>query len=73
VAKRASAQHLVSTALGKAGPTPVTVREARQAVQDAKDDLAAAEEAQAELNQQLKTAESKLDFAREAVKRVLSV
>jgi chromosome segregation ATPase len=63
VAQRASTQHAVSTALGKAGPAPTTVKEARTAVVDAKDDLATAEEALAELDKELKSAESKFTFA----------
>lgn len=64
VAKTQAARHLVDSALGKAGPTPVTLREARQAVQDARDDVEAAEAAQADLEQQLKAAESKFNLAR---------
>jgi hypothetical protein len=63
-AKAAITEHVIATAMGNAGEPPLSVRDARTAAQNAKDDLEIAAAASEELGRQRFAAEQSLGWAK---------
>jgi chromosome segregation ATPase len=67
LAKTNAAQYLTAKALGKAGPAPQTVQEARAAIVQANDDLEAARSARDALDVELETAGREVGQAKSSI------
>ncbi|SHM07024.1 hypothetical protein SAMN05444159_7591 [Bradyrhizobium lablabi] len=63
-AKANAAKHMTESLLGKAGEAPVSIQEARRALQDAEDELEALKAVEATLQTRLTACTSELDWAK---------